>query len=298
MSLKEQSERIYSDQDHKLDAILDTLRAVADRLAIVEEKTDNPEICQKLEVICKRVEGLEVFVSQKDSFTVPPPVTRNTEQASSYSPERPSAYVETRQTRPDKYERVTGDTFPPSSDPVSSVDIQSDFRALRDKYAQIELPAHFRVSADRAGVKRDDQPRINLISSCSKYSETLLKLAGSSDRGQSLESLKQEIYIASCAQHKYLQSEYSAVLVDNSFDPQVSKFYRQLRKNTSAFDPDSLSDLKDAISVCAQYKPSEQGYRGRGRGGFQRGRGRYRGHQGQDVYNRLAQIPQHRPNQG
>ena len=123
----------------------------------------------------------------------------------------------------------------------------------------------------------------------------MLKIAGSPNTNQDIDALKQELFVAAAAQQKFLQTEYSAVLVDNSFDSQTAKFFRQLRKNTSAFDPDSLADLKDAVAVCSQFKPQDQGYQGRGRNSY-RGRGRYRGKQ-TDVYNRLSQIPNNRPDQ-
>ena len=296
MTSESKSSNISGNQDEKIEILFGTLKSVTDRLAIVEEQSDNRDVCRKLDQIIKRVDSLE---SSKSGFSKPPTVHREASEHFSYSPNR--ATHDTRHTRPD-YKQ--GDLYPPSSDEgfpdVSSVDLQAGFKILKDKYSGRELPAQFRLNTERTGVRRDDQPKLNIIASCAKYSETLLKIAATSD-SQSLDDLKQEIYIAAAAQHKYLQSEYSAVLVDGSFDPQVSKFYRQLRKNTSAFDSDSLSDLKDAIAVCSQYKPPEQPTRGRGRG-FSQGRGRFRGgfnrgYQSGDVYNRLAQIPNHRPQQ-
>ena len=118
---------------------------------------------------------------------------------------------------------------PPSSDADSTVEYQNAFKNIRDKYAAHELPARFRLNTDRTGVKREDQPKLNIITSCSKYSETLLKIVAEGDESQSLDAFKRDIFMAAAAQQKYLQSEYSAVLIDGSFDPQVSKFYRQLR---------------------------------------------------------------------
>ena len=63
--------------------------------------------------------------------------------------------------------------------------------------------------------------KINLIASCAKYSESLrLSLSGEDNS----ESVKQQVFTIAATQQKFLQTEYSDVVVDNSFDSQTAKF--------------------------------------------------------------------------
>ena len=40
---------------------------------------------------------------------------------------------------------------------VSAAAVQDEFKTIREQLANIEIPAQFKVSTDRTGVRRDDQ---------------------------------------------------------------------------------------------------------------------------------------------
>ena len=190
--------------------------------------------------------------------------------------------------------------LPPPPPVQTSTSLLRQFRSiLRSLETNIRLSSsQLNFISVLIALESKEKTNPSLISSHrvqNKYSETLLKIAGSLNTNQDIGALKQELFVAAATQQKFLQTEYSAVLVDNSFDSQTAKVFRQLRKIRQHSNPDLLADLKDAVAVCSQIKPQDQGYQGRDRNSY-RDRGRYRGKQ-TDVYNRLSQIPNNRPDQ-
>ena len=267
----------------KLDRIQKSIDRLSLRVSSIEENERNFDLENKLDKISHAVQELQ-SVPRVD-FSLPPPLQR-------------TAQREERRLRPEEHLEGGSTGYNPRGSntvTVSAVEVQDEFKVIRDKYANIEIPAQFKVTTDRTGVKRDDQCKINLIANCAKFSESLLRLSLSGENDS--ESIKQQIFIVAAAQQKLLQTEYSAVIVDNSFDSQTAKFYKQLRKHTSAFDPESLTDLKDAVAVCSRYKPpSDSNYRGRSNFRYQRRGNRGRGRQ--DIYAQATgsqQISTNRP---
>ena len=271
---------VRTDDVDKLDRIQKSIDSLAIRVSSIEDNERNIELEAKLDAIAHSVHQIQS--TPKFDFSLPPPPHR----------------VEQRQTRPEEHQLGARGGFTPrgpDTSTVSAAAVQDEFKTIRDKFANIEIPAQFKVSTDRTGVRRDDQSKINLIASCAKYSESLLRLSLSGE--DNIESVKQQVFTVAAAQQKFLQTEYSAVVVDNSFDSQTAKFFKQLRKHTSAFDPESLTDLKDAVAVCSRYKPpAESQYRGRSNFRYQRRGNRGRGRQ--DIYAQATgsdQISSNRP---
>lgn len=182
---------------------------------------------------------------------------------------------------------------------VLSGDVQGEFRHIKNIYQNKDLPPEIRLNVDRTGIKREDQPRFNLIASVSKYPETILKiLASDVDKDTQLE----QIFTIAIAQQRYLQDEYSSVLVNSSFNSQTARFFRTLQKNTSSFPAQALANLQAAATISAaaspsqpNYNPPRRGFNPRGRG--YRGRGNYR-NDNRDVYQSMvnANVPSSRPN--
>ena len=84
------------------------------------------------------------------------------------------------------------------------------------------------------------------------YAETLLKLVGTlCDKDEVSENDLEQLFTIGLAQIQFLQEEYQHLLVRNAFDPNTSRFFRTMRKNTSAFRPETIDTLKDA-AVLAQ----------------------------------------------
>ena len=83
--------------------------------------------------------------------------------------------------------RGRGNDFPLGStiaaNEVSTEDIQSayKYKAVKESYSKQEIPKEFKLFPERSGVKREDQPKYNIIANCSKYSETILKILASNE---------------------------------------------------------------------------------------------------------------------
>ena len=177
-------------------------------------------------------------------------------------------------------------------------ELQEQFNSLKSSLDRVILPPLYKLHDSRSGVKREDQPALNILSKCGRYVETCLKFLGSvdTDRPVDLEPLTTVLL----ANIKYLQDEYAALLVKGKFDNNTAQLFRSLQKNNSGFTAENIHNVKIAaeLSSFAQ-KPSHlqpsRNFGNRGsyfdtahRGGFYRGgyRGNYRG-RGSDNFNAL-----------
>lgn len=182
----------------------------------------------------------------------------------------------------------------------SNSDIQGDFSALKDSLARIKLPTELRLNESRQGIKRSDVPVLNILSKCSRYSETTAKLLSTIEPGSSVtqETLDQ-LFLICHAQCKYVQDEYAAILVNGQFDQSTSRIFRALQKNTSGLNADSLDTLRSAATLSAASRTTAPA-RGASTSSYESGRGGYRGGQrgGRrgDVFNSFAsrQFPSSR----
>ena len=157
-------------------------------------------------------------------------------------------------------------------------DIQQEFTIIKDSLQKIRLSKDLKVEDSRQGVRRGDQGQINNISKCARYSETVLKLLSSLDCVSISEGDINDLLIIHVAMIRYLQEEHALVHVGGSFGDNVEKIYRNFRRNTSVFDSQAIESLQAAVTLdAAQPNQVNQGFRGRGRFGYQsnyRGRGR------------------------
>lgn len=189
-------------------------------------------------------------------------------------------------------------------------DLQGEFQSLRDSLGRVKIPADLKVNDSRQGIKRADQPLLNVISKCGRYSETGLKLLCTLEVGQTVtQEVLDNLFLVHHAQVKFLQEEFASLVVSGQFDSSTAKIFRSLQKNTSGFNSESLETLRSAASLSAAGRrgpsPSEDrgtgtfGGRGRGyfgssygRGGRGRGYNSYRGDVFQSFANR--QFPRRR----
>ena len=168
---------------------------------------------------------------------------------------------------------------------ASSTDTQGEFQSLKDSLNKVKLPADVKLNDSRQGIKRTDQPLLNILSKCGRYSETAIKLLCTLEAGTELtQGTLDNLFLIQHAQIKYLQEEYASLLVSGQFDSSTAKIFRSLQKNTSGFDHDSLETLRAAATLSAAGRPTsgntEDRYPSR-RGGFSGyGRGRQRGSYG------------------
>ena len=113
-------------------------------------------------------------------------------------------------------------------------EIQENFNAIKASLERVILPAKYKLHDSRNGIKREDQPALNIISKCGRYIETALKLV--SDFEEGIPNDIAQLSIVLVANLKYLQDEYAALLVKGRFDNTTSQLFRSLQKNTSGFD--------------------------------------------------------------
>ena len=157
----------------------------------------------------------------------------------------------------------------------TSQDLQGDFQALKDSLSRVKLPADLRINESRQGIQRKDQPVFSVLSKCSRYNETLVKLLSTIEPESriSQETIEQLFLIAS-AQVRFLQDEYAALVVSSQFDNNTSRLFKALQKNTSGLNPASLETLRSAATIAASSRPSTssrpggQSFRGRDRGSY------------------------------
>ncbi|KAH3726514.1 hypothetical protein DPMN_052381 [Dreissena polymorpha] len=122
------------------------------------------------------------------------------------------------------------------------MDIQGEFSALKNSLSRVRLTAELKLNESRQGVRRSDQPVLNILK-CSRYSETSAKLLATLEPGQPLtQDTLDRLFLISHAQCKYMKDEYAAVLVNSQFDNSTSKLFRALQKNTSGLNAESSSE--------------------------------------------------------
>ena len=146
------------------------------------------------------------------------------------------------------------------SAPTASVD--AEFQRLRSSVQSVRLPPNLTLQESRQGVKREDLPLFNVLAKCARYTETIIKLCARAE-GDSHE----DVFNASYAMMKYIQDEYTALIVSSTFDPNVSRVFRSLQRNTG-FTPEAMEHLRSATTIASAYRPQTNA-RARGRGGRQ-----------------------------
>jgi hypothetical protein len=181
----------------------------------------------------------------------------------------------------------------------SPVDIQDEYRSIKDSFQRVRLPSDLKIDESKQGVKRGEQAKCNIITRSASYSETMMKILLTVKPGEPLqEELLNDLLIVCEAHLRYLQEERALVLVNSSLGDNVGGIYRHFRKNTSAFPPDALDALTAAVSLSAatnQNNRSSHPFRGRPsysprssrpwRGGFRQNRIPSSRDNGQQQYN-------------
>lgn len=158
--------------------------------------------------------------------------------------------------------------FSPTDNSVFN-EIQEKFNVIKSSVEKVILPTHLKLHDSRSGIKRDDQPVLNVVGKCGRYIETALKLISDSDEGKEIDV--GQIAVVLVANLKFLQDEFAALLVKGRFDNNTSQLFRSLQKSNSGFDEHSLQNVRVAAelsSIANRYPPRQNRgeYRGRGRG--------------------------------
>ena len=153
---------------------------------------------------------------------------------------------------------------------AEQVDVQSDFISIKASLSSIRLETELTVPSEgNKNVRKSDQSQNTIITKSARYVDTAFKILKSSKDSEQKFS---ELFTVLLAQIRFLQKEHSALIVQGSFDPTVSKFYRHLQGGAS-FNAEALEHLCTAAAVAAVYRPQGQynnnqqySFRGRGRG--------------------------------
>ena len=166
---------------------------------------------------------------------------------------------------------AAGSALQSASGPVA--DVQGEYAALRDSLSSIKVPAELKLNESRQGIKRSDQPVFNILTKCSRYNETIIKLLSTITPEAPVTQEKLDQWFLACnAQCKYLQDEYASIVVSGQFDPSTARIFRALQKNTTGLGPDSLNTLRSAAALSAATNNHQRGTNtqsnpSRGRGG-------------------------------
>lgn len=183
-------------------------------------------------------------------------------------------------------------------------DLQSEFLSLKDALQKIKLPADYLLNESKAGIRKEDQGTLNVLSKSARYSEVALKLLSTVEADGNDADIKQLVTIHA-AHIRYLQDEYANLVVHGKYPKETAQMFRSLQKNTSGLNTDALKNLKLAVEVTQQAQ-THSGYntggsyrssqRGRGRGNYFGRRGRT---QSQDMFDQFAprfnRFPQSNP---
>ncbi len=178
----------------------------------------------------------------------------------------------------------------------------SEYENVRDKVKHIRLPEDFKLHDSRTGVKKDDQQQYNRLTKSARMVETALRILTCIDTSQQEDTTQiddklSDLFITLFALIRYLQDEYAVLMVAGSTNAETARIFRSFRRNTSAFSPDVIEDLRNAAAVVAAGQVQTPGrqtqtqnrdnYRGRGYNSGYGGRGRgYGGRGGFRGYNR------------
>lgn len=253
------------------------IKRVIDELGTINRRLNRLELKSNAESSSRQSPACPTFLSGKS-----PPINLQ-------APTNPRDYLDHRgPVGTDLFHKETTDV-----DEFS--EIQEQFNGLKSSVEKVILPPHFKLHDSRTGIKREDQPVLNVVSKCGRYIETALKLLSQCQEGEPADL--GPVVVTLTANLKFLQDEYAALLVKGRFDNNTSQLFRSLQKHSSGFDSHCLQNVRVAAelsSISTRFQNT-----GSYRGGFNRGG--YRG-RGRDIFHSLrgASYPRFRApyNQG
>ena len=162
---------------------------------------------------------------------------------------------------------------------VEDTDPVAKYLAIKAQVQGVKIPAELTLQTP-SGLKKTDT---QILSRTARAVETVFKILANGDNHNDPYG---DIFTVVLALMNFLQDEQASMVVKNTFDPTVAKFFKNLRRG-SGFTPDALEDLRSAAAIASAYRPNIQqaqgGHQGRGRGAD---RGGYRG--GRDFFSRQA----------
>jgi len=137
-------------------------------------------------------------------------------------------------------------------------EVQERFNVIKLSVDKVVLPPYMKLHDTRSGIKRDDQPLVNILSKSGRYVETVLKLLSQTQDGAQLDC--DPIIEVLIAHIQYLQEEFAALLVKGRFDDNTAQLFKALQKGTSGFNDSCLQNVRVAAelsSIATRYPPSQ-----------------------------------------
>ena len=117
----------------------------------------------------------------------------------------------------------------------------------KESVSKIKLLPDLVVGDSRAGVSRADLPKFNLIQKSARFQETILKLLSTCEASDPSVSYVTTVALAHL---RYLQEEYTNLLVNSQFDESTSKLFATLQQNPAAFPPNAPENMQRAVSIA------------------------------------------------
>ena len=185
-----------------------------------------------------------------------------------------------------------------NTDNDASTDIKvpsQELDAIRDSLSKVTLPPHLKLIDSQAGIKQESKGALKIISKVARTTETSLKqisVIAAREKQEGVFNITEtelaNLFTLASGQMQFLQSEYAALVVKNTFNDETSRLFRSFENHSSAFNSTSLQNLRIAADLAASSNSvgtaRERAFRGRGdRRGFNnynnwnsRGRGNFR----------------------
>ena len=106
----------------------------------------------------------------------------------------------------------------------------------------------------RAGVGKGDLARFQVIQKCARFQETALKLLSSAPAA---DPLTEQLTTVALAQTRYLQEEYTHLIVANQFDDSTAQLFKTLQHNPATFTPGAVENLQRAVAIAGARQQSQ-----------------------------------------
>ena len=172
---------------------------------------------------------------------------------------------------------------PTQEDPDCAAEVFREYEQVRDSLQRIKLPNELKLFDTQAGIKQECKGTLKVISKAGRFTETALRWVIDSqaerykadDRGENvlLPSQKiQDLFAIFTAEMNFLKEEYTALLVKSTLNEEISRLFRSLEGNKTAFSPQSLQNVRIAAELSTIQARQNSGTFTRGRGRGYRGR--------------------------
>ncbi|KAK3800713.1 hypothetical protein RRG08_003119 [Elysia crispata] len=114
-----------------------------------------------------------------------------------------------------------------------SVDIARQFDTLKDRLNQIHLPNEYKVHDNTVGIKNECKSALKIISKTARYPVTGRQLLSNISRSpEGYAHAEQEVealFTIFQAQINCLQSEYSTLVVESTFEEETGRLFRSFQ---------------------------------------------------------------------